>query len=566
VNESLWFLIYLQLVGWWRYLGRSVTTLKGAALAVVGLLIFVPWLLTVVFAPYSGAGLAPEVLRAQGPVYLLLYCLLNVLMSTGERAIYFTPAEVIFLFSGPFTRRQILTYKILSTFIISIPASLFVAVMVRVHSPWFVAAFVGLVLVFAFMQLFAMAINLLSIAVGERLFSRARKLVFGLIVLGLLAVLWQQGAFAGGWRYDEIMGHLTGNPVWQVVSWPLRIFFEVFLSDNILLLLWSVLAVGVVAAMLGMVFALDANYLEAAATSSARIYTQIQRIRSGAAVGLSAAPEGKVQWSLPMLPWLGGIGPNLWRQLTTALRSWGRLATLGFIFVAFLVAFLASPGVGSERGAAPEEMGIVLSILVLWMPAMFTTMIPYDFRGDIDRMAVLKSLPIPAWILVISQVLAPTLLIGLVQVLVLAALIVVRAYQSGFSGDAWLTPMTALAAISALFTLPVNFVIFAIENLLFLFFPSRLVATSGGDFQALGRNVLFMLGKLFMLGMILLAAFGVGLLVILVGEGVLHGDSMMAWAGGILAGWLVLAVSGLALVPMVAWAFQLFDVGRDTPA
>ncbi|MGH7227354.1 MAG: hypothetical protein ACRELF_29425, partial [Gemmataceae bacterium] len=33
-----------------------------------------------------------------------------------------------------------------------------------------------------------------------------------------------------------------------------------------------------------------------------------------------------------------------------------------------------------------------------------------------------------------------------------------------------------------------------------------------------------------------------------------------------LAAWPIVALSAAAVVPLVAWAFTLFDVGRDTPA
>ena len=50
------------------------------------------------------------------PVVMLLYVVLSILTSLGERAIYFSPSDVDFLFPAPFSRRQILLYKILGSF------------------------------------------------------------------------------------------------------------------------------------------------------------------------------------------------------------------------------------------------------------------------------------------------------------------------------------------------------------------------------------------------------------------------------------------------------------------
>ena len=69
------------------------------------------------------------------PVAMLLYVVLTILTSLGERAIYFSPSEVDFLFPAPFSRRQILLYKILG----SVTAAIFVALLMptlagHVHS------------------------------------------------------------------------------------------------------------------------------------------------------------------------------------------------------------------------------------------------------------------------------------------------------------------------------------------------------------------------------------------------------------------------------------------------
>src|SRR4051794_31241372 len=100
MDRALWLLIGLQLRGWGRAIVRGLRSPKGVLLALVGLVIFVPWLI-LILTPRNDA-LPPEVIRTNGPAFLLAYCLLNVLLSSGERAIYFSPAETNFLFPGPF--------------------------------------------------------------------------------------------------------------------------------------------------------------------------------------------------------------------------------------------------------------------------------------------------------------------------------------------------------------------------------------------------------------------------------------------------------------------------------
>src|SRR6476660_8693647 len=55
---------------------------------------------------------ATPIVRALGPLILLLFLLLSVVSNWGEAAIYFPPAEVDFLFSAPFGRRELLLYKL----------------------------------------------------------------------------------------------------------------------------------------------------------------------------------------------------------------------------------------------------------------------------------------------------------------------------------------------------------------------------------------------------------------------------------------------------------------------
>src|SRR5439155_24743 len=81
------------------------------------------------------------------------------LFSQGERGIYFSPGEVNFLFAGPFTRRQLLVFKITSNALIGLVTSLFFTLLLRIHARWGVAAYVGLFLTFLFLQLFTTAIG-----------------------------------------------------------------------------------------------------------------------------------------------------------------------------------------------------------------------------------------------------------------------------------------------------------------------------------------------------------------------------------------------------------------------
>jgi hypothetical protein len=539
VSAALWLLLGLQTKGWFRFLARNLRTVKGALLALLGGGMFALWLTSVVLSP-STRRLEPGQVLLYGPELLLLYCLANVLGSSGERAVYFTPGEVQFLFPGPFGRREVLAYKVLSNLSVNALAALMTAVIVQANARWFPAAYVGVLLAFVFMQLFGMAVNLLATSVGERLYTRGRKLLFAALVVLAFAALVRFGGPPSQWRPRDTFERVAHSEAWQAALLPLSWFFKAFLATGPRELAeYAALALLVNFALLGVVFALDAEYLESAAASSARIYARIQRRRGRSAEG-GEGPGRAARLSVPALPYWGGVGPIFWRQLTTAMRGLGRLV----LVLVILGAFVIGPMLSSVKAEQEVPLPPVVGVVVLWLTVFLTALAPFDFRGDVDRIAVLKTLPLPAWRLAVGQLLTPVLLFTLMQCAALATIAVGSPHHR------------EVVLICAAYTVPFNFLLFALENLLFLLFPTRLAAATPGDFQTMGRNVLFLLGKMFVLAVVATAAFAVGAVASLVSRSV--------WVG-VAAAWPVVAFGGAALVPLIALAFQAFDVGRDTP-
>ena len=89
------------------------------------LLLFTAGFLALMIAPQVFTAIAmkgrpemnplPGVFEPLAPLYLLGFTLLFAFTSAGEVAVSFTPAEVDFLFSAPFDRRELLLYKLAKT-------------------------------------------------------------------------------------------------------------------------------------------------------------------------------------------------------------------------------------------------------------------------------------------------------------------------------------------------------------------------------------------------------------------------------------------------------------------
>src|SRR5437762_1547941 len=92
---------------------RGVLTVRGATFLVLSGLIIAIWLASGFFGADRVGHADPDTVRTFFPIWLLMICAVNLMTSAGERAIAFTPPEVDLLFPGPFTRRQLLGYKLL---------------------------------------------------------------------------------------------------------------------------------------------------------------------------------------------------------------------------------------------------------------------------------------------------------------------------------------------------------------------------------------------------------------------------------------------------------------------
>src|SRR5262249_25239436 len=145
-----------------------------------------------------------------------------------------------------------------------------------------------------------------------------------------------QGAGAQ-WRPDRLRDAVFETAAWRVATYPLRSFFDVMLAHKLVeLALPLLVGVAVNAALVGLGFFLDAQYEEAAAAGSARIYAGRQRLR-GRHFDSEVIGPAQRRWGVPPLPYWGGVGPIFWRQLTAAWRGAGRLVVVLFIIAVAVV-------------------------------------------------------------------------------------------------------------------------------------------------------------------------------------------------------------------------------------
>jgi hypothetical protein len=543
---ALRLLMRLQMRARWRRIARGAKTLKGKLYLAAMIAMFAFWLGPAMVATFfmrqsEFVNHSAPLVQALLPSSLLLYCIITLIATGSESGIAFHPPEVDLLFPAPFRRRELLLYRLTGLALGLLFTSLMFSMFLMAHVRVWAFGFAGITLAFMFIQLVPIVLTLAVAIVGERAYSRGRRLVLGvlgaLIAVGIGQVVVHR--VSGG--FIAYVRNFQSTELGRCLLAPFEVFSRTMTAEVFFpgFLGWAGLALAIDAALVTLVLRLDANFLESSITASQRLYQKIERMRTGQMwMNLSKAPAGR--WRIPQLPNWSGAGPIAWRQLMSALR--GSRGIVYFLLV--MLGAIAIPAYflgGSEPWALlPIAGGFVPMISLFFMPQL----LQFDFRSDLDRIDLLKTLPASPTAVVMGELLAPVAFATLYE---LPFVIAVGAVQAE-----WL-----LICVSGAVLVPtINLFLFAFENLAFLWFPCRLANLGAGDFQAFGRQMLTMAVKFLLLGLGGSVAAAAGALAWWVA-----GES---WSAAVAAAWCVIMAMGLALIPLVASAFRNFDPTLDT--
>jgi hypothetical protein len=463
---------------------------------------------------------------------------MSVVTWLGERAIYFSPSDVDFLFPAPFSRRQLLLYKIISNVTAAIFLALVLPMSLVLYIRSWAAAIVGFFLAWLMVNSLTMCIQLAAQSVTERAFTRARKLLLaGLIAAAAVAAGHAVSrGLGGGWR--ETLLQARHSPIAEILLAPFSVFAKIIAAERLVpdALGWAAIGAILVAAVYALAIRLDANYLETAVRVSRQMQQRRRRIMSE---GIFASQSKRVMQSsrLPQPPWLAGIGPLVWRQAIQLRRGSSAAVVL---IVILLIGFGAVLALATRQDHKLSEVTPHMVIGVAgYLALLFSVQIPFGFRGDYERMDLLKSLPIRPTAMACGQTLVFALIVALVQWL-------------AFTATAVAQPAAAAELLVAgIFALPFNWILFGTENLLFLLYPSPVVTSGSEGFFKMGSVMLFMLAKVLVLGGCAAVVAIPTVVIYLVTKSIL--------AACVAAG-LALFFPILGILLLVAWAFQRYDV------
>jgi hypothetical protein len=531
-----------------RRMLRGARTFRGALMLLVGFGGVVLWVgisvLSLFFVMKEPA--AAQYVGSARPylsMILLGFFLSFVWRFADLIVINFSPAEVEFLFSGPFHRRELLLFKLMKMGLVLIVLALFIASspMLVFFGSW-LSAFVGIVLTLMMMRLVGLAIMLAKQIVAQSVYTKTSKAILMAVMVLVATGLPQTISRAPVRNVAGLAQSFRTSWPGRVLLAPFEVFSQVICADRLFpdLIGWGMAAAAIDLGLLLIILKLDVDYTEREALVSQARYELMQRLRRTGGF-VVAAPNRAARLRVSQLPWLGGAGPIAWRQLLLINRT----SRSALVSALMLSAMMVGMTVYASWQSASPVYPFRATFGIIGYVTMIFVVFPWSFRGDIDHLDILKTLPVQPMALAVGELGGGVLMLTAVQLAILAM--------------SWpIDPIgVSTSAAVIVFAVPVNLLLFAANNLVFLLFPVRSTGSTVPDFQFVGRVILAGLLRMLILvpGLCIPASLG----------GLAYLATGLVWPS-VLTALLLLAAELPPLVMLVSWAFQRFDPSTDMPA
>jgi hypothetical protein len=476
------------------------------------------WFMLVVQRPAAAATAPTDArwLELVGALALLGAVAWGWIFGVERRVLAFTPAEVTFLFSGPVSRRGLIQFKLLhSQLLILFNALLWTLILSRERfgvSPWLrVVSIWVLLTTLSFHRLGASFVRT-SLAEHGRRGARHRMVSLAVLGVVLIALTWSiadalpqivAARADNPLSFLQAIGEAASNPLPTALTYPFRLMIRPLTAQTLpdwLGALWPALVLLVLHYI--WVVRSDSAFEEAAAEVSLRRARLLSEGR-----GLSSSGVRRTAPLFRLAPGGWPAGALLWKNLVAVTRSRRvRNATLTLAAVAAVVTILSFKPEGTLAHIAGW-------LLVFWAGAMIVVgpqWVRNDLRGDLPKMDLLRSYPVPGWSVVLAEVGASTLLLTVIQLTLLSV-----GYLA-FLGDDTMYPGLGdrtVILVAAFLLLPaINLLGMLIQNGAALLYPAwvRHGSSRAGGVEALGQSFLMMIAFVGLLGVALALPVGIG--------------------------------------------------------
>lgn len=476
----------------------------------------------------------------------------------------FTETEVQQLFAAPISRRGLLHYKLARGVVGAGVSSVFTTIFIgRAVTPHLVLFFLGSVLAFVTVNLHVTAASF----VRTRL---ARLGGWGTVLRwAVLLVLFAVLGWAGYAAYQanplpvgpeskepsrEWLFALVSHPALQVALWPGRVLVAPALADGVGAFLRSMpIVLGLLAIHYLWITVLIVPFEEAVVVRAEE--TARRRSQRVARVGHIVLRKPFFRLSASGRPEVA----LLWKNLIAARR----IAGPEVLLVLALLGLAVPLGVAVFAPAALSQTRQVMAGVYLAFAGMLTVFGPVsmrsDLRLDLPKLDLLRALPLTGRQVVAAEVLAPGVLLAVMQlVLLLLAVAMAEGAPGPWGAELWVAGALGLAPLLPALSIGGVFV----QNAAVVLFPAWLPADGerARGIEALGQRLLTLAGALVVVMGGLLPAAIVAALVGFALYGVL-GVWALPCAGLVAAAGLSLEV-GLGVMAL-GRAFDRMDVSSE---
>lgn len=513
--------------------------------------------------PRAAFGLGDEFVsmaEGLGACALALWVLFSWILPSSRAALQFSEAEISFLFPAPFSRRRLIHYKLLrwqmGLLVTSLVFTFFTGRFAR-DGAWLYHVLGWWIVLFT-LNLHGLAASFTVTRMMDSGLWNPRRRWWVIAFLGALAV----AAFLSArWLFPEIStaedlpAKIRGaldSPAGYWLLWPFRLVLRPALSDTAPEFMRSILpALAVLTVQYLWVIWAEVSFEEASIAQSQKRAELIASARAG---NWQAHATSKKPRRAPFELRAEGFPPLaiLWKNLISAGAVFS--GRTGFFLVIWLVVMGVSFGSTQSQGLVGILVAVAGMALIL-LTMMGSQIFRNDFRQDFSAFDWLRQFPLPGWQIALGELLAPALMLTVLQwllVLFLLALSVATDLRTPLE----IPERVSLAICIALLAPAYNLVTLLVPNLATVVFPAWFQSgrEGPGGLEVMGQRLLFTFGTL------------LAVVISLVPAGIAFGSvwflarlvisPWMAAPFGALAGAVVLFVeASLGLV----WLGRLFD-------
>jgi len=344
-----------------------------------------------------------------------------------QRGLIFERPDLEFLFTSPFSQRQLVFYRLLPNYLFTIVQSVVFLALFGSHLRSPVLTTLCFTLLQAACFHLATAAALFAGTLSEIVHQRLRWMM--LAAFFLLASLYLRVA----WDFKLIPAFAV-SPWFQLVFYPavtvpdaasalpahllaLRLFSTHWEQGH---LAWqNVLYLGgfslAALSSLALCLKLKSNLFEHSFSATNSVAEEKSRLRKGKA---SVVPS-LIGWDsvkLPKFSMFRGVGAIVWKNLVVARRSRREMFIgLGFtlVYTGFLTALLwIFHSLSQKAGGAPEsearEFTTGIAMFVATLAFFLQRMFPFDFRRDGFHLVDFRTLPVSPFKLALAEIAVPT--------------------------------------------------------------------------------------------------------------------------------------------------------------